>query len=165
MLAAGLVLASGVAAADAGYLQIKGSKQGEFKGDVQAKGKEGWNSVIGFNYTVPGASGRRVQTPVTFTLRWSKATPMLINAAITGEVLSEFRYSNWVPEATGMGTVVHADSLEFQGAKITSVQVHDRTGDSDAVEPVVDITISYQKAIVTHVQGAITVLDDWTAPK
>ncbi|ESQ92034.1 hypothetical protein ABAC460_03800 [Asticcacaulis sp. AC460] len=57
-MAAGMVLVSGAGAADAGYLQIKGSKQGEFKGDVLAKGKESWNSVIGFDYTAPGA--RRV---------------------------------------------------------------------------------------------------------
>ncbi|WP_235075760.1 type VI secretion system tube protein Hcp [Asticcacaulis sp. AC460] len=102
---------------------------------------------------------------MTFTLRWTKATPLLINAAISGEVLSEFRYSNWVPQAMGNGNVVQADTLEFTGAKITSVQIHDRTGPSDTVEPVVDITISYQKVIITHAEGGITATDDWSAPK
>ncbi|ESQ76729.1 type VI secretion system tube protein TssD [Asticcacaulis sp. AC402] len=160
VIMAGMVMST-AAAADAGFLQIKGSKQGEIKGDVTAKGKEGLNTVIAFDYSAPGASTRRFQPPVTFTLRWSKATPMLVNAAVNGEVLSQFKYTNWSTLPSGI--VGHTATLEFSGAKITSVNIHDRTGDSDAVEPVVDITISYQKMTITHVEGSITADDDWGA--
>lgn len=157
--------------ADEGFLYLKGSKQGEIRGDSMSKGRENLNIVVAFEYstgTTPiapngMASGKRTRPPVSFTLKWSKATPLLINAAIMNEVLTNVRYDNYSANrlnVAGTGLTSLSETIEFTNARILGVKIHDENGNDPNIEPLVTITLTYQTAIITHKDGSISAQDD-----
>lgn len=167
--AAGFLAMTTAAHAEAGFLQIKGQKTGEMKGDVMQKGHESWNSVLSMDYSfnAPAEAGaglataRRVRQPISFTLRWSKATPLLLNAAASNETLSEVQFQRWLPNATGNGTEVDADHIQLTNARITSLKIVDQKDDDGKLDTVVIVTLAYQKLTLTHQDGGISADDSW----
>ena len=165
-MATAALLTAMPAAAETGFLKITGAKQGLVKGEVTQKGREDSLAVLdlGWGISMPStasglAIGRRSQQPVTIALRWSKATPLLLNAAETNEVLTSVVYSGYVPNADGTESVHH--TLTLTNARITSISIADRKPDSDVLDPAVNITLSYQKLTMTETDGGITAQDDW----
>ncbi len=171
--AAAAMLAMGTTAqADTGFLSIKGQKSGDIKGDVAQKGHEGWNSVVAIDYglTIPTdaasglPTGRRQHQPISFTLRWSKATPLLLSAAASNENLMDVQFQRWAPQlaaASGTGAEVNSDTIQLTNARIVSLKIIDRNGNDNPIDPVVVITLAYQKLTLTHVDGGITAEDSW----
>ncbi len=166
-LAAGLIAAPAISA-ETGYLTIKGQKSGEIKGEVTNKGHEGTMEVVALGYMTSVqtsssgiAIGRRVMQPISFTLRWSKATPLLLAATTTSETLTQVKYQGWGPKADGTSVELH--EIALTNARIVSLDLKDRNGDDNTVDPLVTITLSYQKLEMTHMDGGITATDDWTA--
>lgn len=171
LAASAIVLASG-AHADQGFLQIKGQKTGEMKGDAFQKGHEGWNTVKAIDYalTVPTdtatgmATGRRSRQGISFTLNWSKATPLLLAAAGNNETLTDVEFQRWLPQmaaATGTGTEVDSDNIHLTNARISSLKIIDQNTDDKVLEPIVIVTFTYQKMTMTHVDGGIMGEDSW----
>lgn len=167
ILAAGMILASG-ASAEVGYLQIKGQKQGDFKGEITSKGHENTMEVVALGYKtstpvsaagVP--SGRRTQTPITFTLRWSKTTPLLLGALTGNENLPYVKYQGFGAKPDGTQANLH--EITLTNARVVSVEILDKNGEENTIDPLVVVALSYQKLELTHVDGGITILDDWSA--
>lgn len=160
------------AVADEGYLYIKGSKQGEIKGDSMQKGRENLNKVVAFEYSTGVtptagfgmASGKRQRPNAVFTLEWSKATPLLINAAVMNESMSVIRYDNYAANrfmgAAGSGIQSLSDTIEFNNARILGVEISDNNGNAPNIDPLVKVTISYQSVTITHADGSIVAMDD-----
>ncbi len=168
MIAIASLISAPAISAETGYLTIKGQKSGEIKGEVTSKGHEGAMEVVALGYmtSVPTSSsglatGRRVMQPVSFTLRWSKATPLLLAAATTNETLTQVRYQGWGPKPDGTTAELH--EIALTNARIVSLDLKDRNGDENAVDPLVTITLSYQKLDMTQTDGGITATDDWSA--
>jgi len=158
--------------AETGYLSIKGQKTGDIKGDVTAKGHENWNSVQSLEYGIASpvdaasgmATGRRTHQGITFILKWSKATPLLVNAASTGETLSEVHFQRWMPQingATSIGTEVNADTIDLSNARITSLKIVDQKNDDGKLDTAVIVSMVYQKLTITHQDGGISADDTW----
>lgn len=173
-VAAAMLALAPAAHAETGYLSIKGQKTGEFKGDVFAKGHENWNSVLSLEYGIASpvdaasgmATGRRTHQGITFILKWSKATPLLLNAASTGEILSEVHFQRWMPQingATSIGTEVNADTIDLSNARITSLKIVDQKNDDGKLDTVVIVSMVYQKLTITHQDGGISAEDSWSA--
>ncbi len=172
-LTAAALLAAMPAAAETGYLKITAQKQGQIKGEVTSKGGMADSlAVLDMDWsmsvpTVNGvATGRRVQQPISFTVRWSKATPLLLQAATDNETLSKVDYSGWLPNIDGVGAGAGTESMRhtisLTNAHIVSLKITDRKTDSDLLDPVVVVTMSYQSLAITETNGGITAMDDWT---
>lgn len=79
------------------YLSIKGTKQGQFKGEKNPLRNAKWIEILEFSYPVQAprdansgqASGKRQHSPITVTKEWGAASPQLLNACTTNEVLTE----------------------------------------------------------------------------
>ncbi len=166
VLAMAAAVAAFPAAAENGFLTITAAKQGVIKGEVTRKGYEDSLEVVNLSLGVvsPALQGRvsasRVQEPVVITLRWSKATPLLMTAAANGEVLSSVKYTGVV--ATPQGVDKQAHTLTLSNARITAWDIKDNNGDAPGLDPLVELTLTYQKLEVTEMDGGITSVDDWS---
>lgn len=166
LLAAAAVLAAFPAAAtESGYLKITGAKQGVIKGEVTKPAWADSLEVVNLDWgmSVPTsqgmAIGRRVQQPVVFTVRWSKATPLLLTAAEINENLTSVVYCGLVAQPDG--TTKQNHTLSLTNAHISAIKIMDHNGDDNLVDPLVEVTMSYQKLTLTESDGGITAEDNW----
>ena len=172
LLAPALAMAS-TAQAETGYLWIKGQKTGEIRGDVMQKGHDGWNSVLSMEYGISSptdiatgmASGRRAHQPISFTLKWSKATPLLLGALTSNEILSMVQFQRWQPDPDGSGAEFNTDTLQLTNARIASLKIVDQKADDGKLDTVVIVTMAYQKLNLMHQSGGISADDNWGAPQ
>lgn len=171
-VAVGALALSGPAAADTGYLTVEGTKSGKIVGEVDKGANAGAMEVVDLSYGIKSPRdaatgvvvGRRQSTPVTFTLRWSKASPQLFNSLVTNETLKtvEFKVFRFVPQTA---TTVHARTIKLTNARVSSFDIEDRNGDADNLEPLVKVGFVYQKIEITEEAGAITAQDEWSSPQ
>jgi type VI secretion system secreted protein Hcp len=80
------------------YLSIKGTQQGQFKGESKNPRRNAkWIEILEFSYPVQAphdagsgqASGKRQHSPITITKEWGAASPQFLSACTTNEVLTE----------------------------------------------------------------------------
>ena len=91
------------------YLTAHGQKQGDIKGGATEKGREGSIPLISVAYEVDApfdsatgqASGKRVHKPIMIVKVIDQASPRLLQALVTNEVLTSVKIEFWrpVPEA------------------------------------------------------------------
>ncbi len=137
------------AAMDA-YMTIKGSKQGQIKGDAMS-GQIRLVSVA--RDTATGMStGRRTHATITIVREIDRASPKLFQALSTNEVLSEV-VINFNGATGGAKT---AQRIVLTNATILSVR---KAGGNNEM-----ITLDYQAIEVTYTHGGKTATDDWEAP-
>ena len=137
------------AAMDA-YMTIKGSKQGQIKGDAMS-GQIRLVSVA--RDTATGMStGRRTHATITIVREIDRASPKLFQALSTNEVLSEV-VINFNGTTGGAKT---AQRIVLTNATILSVR---KAGGNNEM-----ITLDYQAIEVTYTHGGKTATDDWEAP-
>jgi type VI secretion system secreted protein Hcp len=79
------------------YLTIKGAVQGQIKGSVTQKGREGQIAVYAYHHEVISPrdsasglpTGKRQHKPLSITKEIDKSTPLLLRVLVTNEVLTE----------------------------------------------------------------------------
>jgi type VI secretion system secreted protein Hcp len=92
------------------YLRMKGQKQGDIKGSVTQKGREGKIMVIAVSHDImsprdpaPGlAAGKRQHKPFVITKELDKSTPLLYNALVNNENIIEWELQFWTPAPNGI---------------------------------------------------------------
>jgi type VI secretion system secreted protein Hcp len=151
-----------LAEADAAtYLRLKGAKSGEIKGGVTAKGFENRIEVISVSHEIISprdaasgqATGKRQHKPFTITKRIDKASPLLNQALVNNENISEFKL-----QVTNGAKAEY--EITLRNASISSIKlVTDENGKTTEV-----ISFTYQKIEWAWVDGNITATDDWEAP-
>src|ERR1051326_3312622 len=92
------------------YVTIQGAKQGKFKGETEQKGF-GAGKIGGVRYMASAqaprdiatgmASGKRQWQPIRFTKRWDSASPQLMQALVTNEVLTSVLFEFTQTDPTG----------------------------------------------------------------
>ena len=157
--------------ADTGYVRIVGAKQGEIKGGMTPKAWANQNEVIdiAWGLSVPASStgmatGRRQHDPLVLTLKWTRATPLLLQAATSNETLTSVVYSDVAPDANGDGSEQLRHTLSLTNARIVGLRIVDHNGADRGLEPLVVVTLSYQKLTLTDADGGISADDD-TGPQ
>jgi type VI secretion system secreted protein Hcp len=135
------------------YMTIKGTRQGQIKGDAMSDQIR----LVSVARDTPMAAtamptGRRVHSTITITKEIDKATPMLAKAASTNELLSEVVIT-FTGGAAGSKT---AQKIVLTNATILSVR---KAGGNEM------ITLDYQTIDVAHTHGGKTAMDDWETPK
>jgi type VI secretion system Hcp family effector len=106
------------------YITIVGAKQGAFKGEGSGK-HDGKLVGLAFEQASTAASGgtggaKPSFGPVRFTRRWDAASPQLLTALATGEVLTDVRFEFLRSNDEGEETVFHA--IRLTGARVIGLR-------------------------------------------
>jgi type VI secretion system secreted protein Hcp len=155
------------------YASFKGVRQGDFKGDSTAKGREGMIVGVGFSYGVISPrdatsglpTGRHQHQPIVFTKEWSVCSPQFYIAAYSNETLSTAAFNFYSAGPTGIQQLTH--SIKLTNATILSVRQSILLPQSGG--PLIDsrelqeITFSFQKIDITSSPHGFEAIDDWQA--
>lgn len=110
------------------YLKLTGEKQGEIKGSVTQKGREGSIMVIAFNHDVviptagptPRAAGRIVHSPLVILKEIDKSSPSLMKMFLDGENITKWELRFWQPSAAGVEFQHY--TIQLQNASIIEIR-------------------------------------------
>ncbi len=153
------------------YLHVKGKIQGDIKGDVVEKGREGLIKVTAFQHDIVSprdvasgqATGKRQHKPLVITKELDKASPLLYRALTTNEELSEVNLSLYRIAVNKVGSGAGAMQLYFtiklKDASITGI----RSWTTDKGVPMEDVSLTYQKIKWTYTSGDIVHEDSWNS--
>src|SRR3954467_12202062 len=115
------------------YLKLKGQKQGEIKGGVTQKGREGKIMVIAVSHEVISPrdaasglpTGKRMHKPIVITKELDKSSPLIMGMMTTNENIPSWSCEFWAPQkqaaGTGTGQEVQNYTIELVNANIASV--------------------------------------------
>jgi type VI secretion system secreted protein Hcp len=149
------------------FVKIEGTTSGPFPGNMTQKGREGWIAASGFAHEVKSPrdvasglpTGRRQHGPVTLTLPWSSASPVLFSALVTNEVLKSVVIEFVATLAQGKEAV--AQRVTLTNASVSDLRrVNDRS-QANQVGPVDIVEIAYEKITIDDPLGKQTAADDW----
>ena len=160
------------------YLKLKGQKQGEIKGSVTQKGREGKIAVIAVSHEIVSPrdaasglpTGKRMHKPFVITKELDKSSPLLYNILVNNENVPEWELQFWTPQlkaTTGSGVEVQHYTVKLTNANIASIafrMANNKHPDLMRFAEYEEIAFTYQKIEWTWVDGGIMAMDDWEAP-
>ena len=152
------------------YLRLKGDKQGEIKGSVTQKGREGRIMVFAANHSIespwdPDSGlpiGKRRHEPFVITKEVDKSTPLLYTMLINNENISEWELQFWQPSMSG--TEVNQYTIKLTNVNIASIDfVMPDNKDPNLMKRAEceEIAFTYQHIQWIWNDGGITSFDDW----
>ena len=155
------------------YLSLKGQKQGDIKGSVTQKGREGKIMVIAVSHEIVSPrdaasglpTGKRMHKPFVITKELDKATPLLFSVLVNNENVPEWELQFWTPSATGVEKQHY--TVKLINANIASIafrMANNKHPDLMKFAEYEEVAFTYQKIIWTWNEGGITAEDDWEAP-
>jgi type VI secretion system secreted protein Hcp len=155
------------------YLKLKGQKQGEIKGSVTQKGREGKIAVIAVSHEIisprdPASglpTGKRLHKPFVITKELDRSSPLLYSALVTNENLTEWELQFWQPSAKGAEKQDY--TVKLTNANIASIDFrmdNNKHPDLMRYAEYEEIAFTYQKIEWIWTDGGITAADDWEAP-
>jgi type VI secretion system secreted protein Hcp len=138
-----------------GQFSAKGQKTGQFHGG------DGSQTLIDFSGFTEGVvsprdpasglpTGKRQHKPITITKEIDASSPLLYNACVTNENLSEVVINLYSPGGSTPTTTV----------KLTNASCADLEHDGQTEK----VSFTFQKIEWTYINGGITASDDWEAP-
>jgi type VI secretion system secreted protein Hcp len=162
----------GVAVALNAYLRVVGSKQGEIKGSVTQKGREGRIAVIAMSHdflsprdmSTGMASGRREHKPLVVTKEMDRASTGLRTMMIGNETAKDWELQFFRPSATGVETQYF--TIRLTNASVTSIgmrMLNNKDPELTKFETYEEIAFVYQKIEWTWIDGSLVAMDDWLA--
>lgn len=150
------------------HLAIRGQKQGQFIGQNH---QDKWIPCSQFLLSLAAprdqatgqASGKRQYSPVVITKDWDAASPQILTAAATNEVLVLVEFEFTKPTPDGRESVFEIVKL----TNATIVAAKQYIGFPDTGEPpnprnLEDVSFTFQKIEVTNNEGRTTFVDDWS---
>ena len=156
------------------FMTITGANQGQIKGGVMQKGREGDIATIAvcdaasrpFDPTTGLLTGARSFEPFTIIKTTDSASPKLYQALTTGEKLSiKIDFFKTDPQ----GASVLVQTIALTDALITSInEVKVDTADKSNIDNTGEyeqVSFTFQKITWTWTEGGITYSDDWTPPQ
>jgi type VI secretion system secreted protein Hcp len=154
------------------YIKIKGSKQGQFKSETTAKNAgAGAIPVLRFASTALAprdvatgqASGKRQWQPIRITKEWGAASPQLLNALLTNEILANVVCEFWRADPAGKAELHYRVTL--QNATVSSISAtYDRTQPAGAPlfgHEVEDVEFTFQSIQVEDVADKTMAADNF----
>ncbi len=155
------------------YLKLKGQKQGELKGSVTQKGREGKIAVIAVSHEIVSPrdaasglpTGKRMHKPFVITKELDKSTPLLYNVLVNNENIPEWELQFWTPSSTGAEKQHY--TVKLTNANIASIafrMANNKHPDQMKFAEFEEVAFTYQKIEWHWVDGGISADDDWEAP-
>ena len=157
------------------YCTITGAKQGTFKGEspltqhaqsIPCLAFESGVSVP-FDKSTGQSTGRREWTPVKFTKELGPASPQILQACVTAEVLIDVVFGFYHSAPAGDEELVY--SVHLTNATITGIgqstnpPLHSSPGRDYDRQEVEVIELTYRKIEVASPTGKTAFSDDWSA--
>jgi len=155
------------------YLKLKGQKQGDIKGSVTQKGREGKILVMAFDHEVqtprdPASglpTGKRMHRPFTITKEIDKSSPLLYSALVNNENLTVWELQCFAAKTSGVEVNTYAVTLtNARIVDITSTMLNNKIPENAKMPLMEEVSFTYQKIQWTWVSGGITSSDDWESP-
>jgi type VI secretion system secreted protein Hcp len=153
------------------YLKVKGSKQGDIKGSVTRKGLEGQIQVIAVTHEIISprdaasgqATGKRQHKPIVITKEIDRSTPLLRQALVTNEHLTDWllQFFKTMPD----GTERCYFTIKLTDVSIASASFMMPNTENPATKNIPEyeeLAFTYRKIEWTWTDGAITAQDDWS---
>jgi type VI secretion system secreted protein Hcp len=157
------------------YLKLKGQKQGEIKGSVTQKGREGKIMVIAVSHEIVSPrdaasglpTGKRVHKPFVITKELDKSSPLLYNALCTNENITEFELQFWTPQVGAVGGA--GTEKQHYTVKLTNVSIADikftmlnnKNPELMRYVEYEEVAFTYQKIEWIWNDGGIMSTDNW----
>ena len=153
------------------FLRLKGQKQGEIKGSVTQKGREGRimvnaaiHEIVSPRDPVSGLpAGKRRHKPFIITKEIDRSSPLLYTALATNENIPEWELQFWQP-VMGVGTEKQYYTIKLLNASIASINFHmpnTRNPDFMKYAEYEEISFTYQKIQWLWTEGGIISEDVW----
>jgi len=158
------------------YLKLKGQKQGEIKGSVTQKGREGKIMVIAASHEVLSprdaasglATGKRMHKPFVITKELDRSSPLLYSMLVNNENITEWELQFWTSglnSRTGFGTEKQHYTVKLTNANISDISfrmLNNKNPELVRFAEYEEISFTYQKITWTWVDGGIMAEDDWS---
>ena len=152
------------------YLRLTGETQGEIKGSVMQAGREDSIMVVGCSHEIDSPrdaasglpTGKRQHKPLVIIKEIDKSTPLLMNALVNNENISELTLEFWQPSRSGKE--VHYFTIELVNASISGIRqemLDNRYPENMRLAVTEYVSFVYQKIIKTYEDGGISAEDDW----
>jgi type VI secretion system secreted protein Hcp len=160
------------------YLRFKGQKQGDVKGSVTQKGREGSIMVIAVSHEIvsprdPASglpTGKRMHKPFVITKELDKSSPIIYNILVNNENIPEWKLEFWTPQlsaAGGVGAEKQHYTVELLNANLANISfrmLNNKNPELSRYAEFEEVAFTYQKITWTWKDGGITASDDWEAP-
>jgi len=161
------------------YLKMTGQKQGDIKGSVTQKGREGTIAVIAVSHSIISPrdaasglpTGKRMHKPFVITQELDQSMPLSYNALCQNENISKWELQFWTTayqdRTQSVGTEMQHFTIKLTNASICSIDfrmANNKHPDLMKFSEFAEVAFVYQKIEWTWVKGGITAMDDWEAP-
>lgn len=162
------------------HLTLKGVTQGPIDGSVTQKGREKSIAIIAVQHQIVSPrdpatgmpSGKRQHKPFVITKELDKATPLLYNALVNNESISEWSLKFYTPgtaAAKNVGKEQNHYTVKLTNATVASIDFHmenTRRPDQRDIPEYEKVAFTYQKIEWSYDDGdgARQADDDWEAP-
>jgi type VI secretion system secreted protein Hcp len=157
------------------YLKLKGQKQGDIKGSVTQKGREGKIMVIAVSHEITSPrdaasglpTGKRMHKPFVITKELDKSSPLLYNALCNNENITEFELQFWTPQTGavgGAGTEKQHYTVKLTNASIADIKftmLNNKNPELMRYAEYEEIAFTYQKIEWIWNDGGIMSTDNW----
>ena len=157
------------------YLKLKGQKQGDVRGSVTQKGREGTIMVIAVSHSIVSPrdpqsglpTGQRTHKPFVITKELDKSSPILYNMLVNNENIVSFELNFWTPQlrsTTGIGAEVQHYTVKLTNANIASIDfrmLNNKNPELARYTEYEEVAFTYEKIEWTWNDGSIMANDDW----
>jgi type VI secretion system secreted protein Hcp len=156
------------------YLKLKGQKQGDIKGSVTQRGREGKIMVIAVSHEVVSPrdmatgqpTGIRQHKPFVITKELDQSSPILYNVLCTNENIVQWELQFWTPQVSGagVGAEVQHYTVKLTNAKICEIKfcmLNNKNPELNRYAEYEEVAFSYEKIEWILVKGGITSSDNW----
>ena len=155
------------------YLKLKGAKQGDIKGSVIQKGRENKIMVIAADHGVAfpvssssgGGVGKRVHQPFVITKELDKSSPLLYNALISNENITEWELQFWtagLKAGAGAGKETQHYTVKLTNARISSIHFvmpNNKVAELSKLNEYEEVAFTYEKIEWVWTDGNISAID------
>ena len=163
------------------YMVIKGSKQGQLKGECSRDSHKEKMPILNVQYEVHApvdvstgkAKGKRAHKPIIVTKEWGAATPQIFSACVSNELLNQVDLYFYDKDQNGKDQeyyhITLKDAHVIKHRKYTGDRNDPSTGSTaknpgqyDTME-LEDISLSFKTITVEHKLASTVVTDRWDA--
>ena len=162
----GLMPAAARAQSSEFYVQIEGTKQGQFANESARNNHAPRVVGLNFDYSVKVPrdaatglpSGKRQHGPVVLTKEWGAASPQLFQALVTNEVLRTVLFEFYHINQNGEEEL--ATTVKLTNA--TVVEIHQHSPTVAKVGQLEDVSFTFGGIEIQNQQGKTMAADSWT---
>ncbi len=156
------------------FLKLKGEKQGEIKGSVTQKGREGKIMVIAASHELITPRdiasglpvGRHTHKPFVITKPLDKSSPLLYSALVNNENMAVWELQFWTTAAGGVstGTEKQHYTVKLSNARITGIRFimpNNKITELAKLTEYEEVEFVYESIEWLWTDGGITASDKW----